>query len=128
MRLTFQLLAKHCEEDCEIDGTRSLLQHLVQLFLFHVETSCCGTQTRQVVNVLKPKRSAKKKKKNPHILTQSSKSVPQIILVNEAISVLVHDSEGLQQQRQAVIPHISERMLLIGEAYLYFISTLSPRI
>ena len=30
--------------------------------------------------------------------TKSSKSVPQIILVNEAISVLVHDGEGLRSE------------------------------
>lgn len=31
------------------------------------------------------------------LLTQCSKGVPQVLLVNEAIAVLVHDSEGLME-------------------------------
>lgn len=34
--LTFELLSKHGQEDGEVDGPRSLLQHLIQLLLLHV--------------------------------------------------------------------------------------------
>lgn len=32
----------------------------------------------------------------PLVLTKSSVGVPQVTLINEAVSVLVHDSEGLK--------------------------------
>ena len=95
MRFTFQLLAKHCEEDCEIDRTRSLLQHLVQLLLFDVETSCWGRA--DATNPHRFKTREKHQENLRHALTQSSKGVSQIILVNEAVSVLVQDGEGLRQ-------------------------------
>lgn len=37
---TFQLLTKHGEENCKVDWTRSLFEHLINLFLFHVQASC----------------------------------------------------------------------------------------
>lgn len=36
---TFQLLAEHGEKDGEVDWARSLLEHLIKLLLFHIETS-----------------------------------------------------------------------------------------
>lgn len=37
---TFKLLAKHGEEDRKVDWTRSLFEHLINLVLFHIQTSC----------------------------------------------------------------------------------------
>lgn len=34
--LTFQLLAKHGEEDGKVNGAGGLLQHLVELLLLHI--------------------------------------------------------------------------------------------
>lgn len=42
---TFQLLTKHGEEDGEVDRTGRLFEHLVDLFLFHVEATY-GSQGR----------------------------------------------------------------------------------
>lgn len=42
---TFQLLAKHGEEDGEVDRTGRLFEHLVDLFLLHVEATY-GSQSR----------------------------------------------------------------------------------
>lgn len=36
---TFQLLTEHGEEDCKVDWARSLFEHVVNLLLFHIETS-----------------------------------------------------------------------------------------
>lgn len=35
-RLTFQLLSEHGQEDSEVDGTRSLLHHLIQLIVANI--------------------------------------------------------------------------------------------
>lgn len=36
---TFELLAKHSQEDCKVDGARCLLHHLIQLIVAHIETT-----------------------------------------------------------------------------------------
>lgn len=36
---TFELLAKHSQEDCKVDGARSLLHHLIELIIANIETT-----------------------------------------------------------------------------------------
>lgn len=37
---TFELLSKHGEEDGEVDCSRGLIHHVLQLLILHIETSC----------------------------------------------------------------------------------------
>lgn len=62
---TLQLLAKHGQEDSEVDGATGLLDHGLQLLILHVQ------------------------------LAHGGQHVPQVVLANDAISVLVNDCESL---------------------------------
>lgn len=62
---TLQLLAKHGQEDSEVDGTAGLLHHGLQLLILHVQ------------------------------LAHGGQHVPEVVLANDAISVLVNDCESL---------------------------------
>lgn len=141
---TFQLLSEHGQEDGEVDGTRSLLHHLVQLVVANVKAT--WTERRKPTAVSQQKFgndvffqwcsffSAEELMRllvlminlNTEaagfrhstfffvllrrvqglfvfyfvtlVLTKSSVGVPQVTLINEAVSVLVHDGEGLKEK------------------------------
>lgn len=99
---TFQLLAKHGEEDSEVDGAGGLLQHLVDLLLLHVEATCrCRTQNDQECDLNSGGSECEKRGRlGSARLTQRSKSVPQVIFVDESVPVLVHDGEGLELEHR----------------------------
>lgn len=123
MRFTFQFLAEHCEEDCEIDRTRSLLQHLIQLLLFHIETSCM--QTRPAINTLKPKKNTPKQmfflNPLPYIPRAAKVSLKSFLSMKPSLfwSMMVKAySRPHFQQRQSIIPHIVRRMLFIDDIFI----------
>lgn len=62
---TLQLLAKHGQEDSEVDGAASLLHHGLKLLILHIQ------------------------------LAHSGQHVPKVVLADDAISVLVDDCESL---------------------------------
>lgn len=62
---TLQFLAKHGQEDSEVNGTAGLLHHGLQLLILHVQ------------------------------LAHGGQHVPEVVLANDAISVLVNDCESL---------------------------------
>lgn len=64
-RPTLQLLSEHGEENGEVDGAAGLLHHGLQLLILHVQ------------------------------LTHGGQHVPEIVLADDAISVLVDDCESL---------------------------------
>lgn len=90
--LTFQLFTEHCEENSEVYRTRRFFEHLVDLFLLHIQTSC-GSHMN-LTNTYSVTKEASFSD-GERWLTQSSKRVPQIVFIDEAVSVLVHDGKGL---------------------------------
>lgn len=66
-RRTLQLLAEHGQEDGEVDGATGLLHHGLQLLILHIQ------------------------------LAHGGQHVPQIVLADDAISVLVDDCESLPE-------------------------------
>lgn len=62
---TLQLLAKHGQENSEVDGAAGLLHHGLQLLILHIQ------------------------------LAHGGQHVPEVILADDAISVLVDDCESL---------------------------------
>lgn len=62
---TLQLLAEHGQEDSEVDGAAGLLHHGLQLLILHIQ------------------------------LAHGGQHVPQVVLADDAISVLVDDCESL---------------------------------
>lgn len=62
---TLQLLSEHGEEDGEVDGAAGLLHHGLQLLILHIQ------------------------------LAHGGQHVPEIVLADDAISVLVDDCESL---------------------------------
>lgn len=67
---TLQLLAEHGQEDSEVDGAAGLLHHGLQLLILHVQ------------------------------LAHGGQHVPEVVLANDAISVLVNDCESLPGERE----------------------------
>ena len=63
---TLQLLTEHGKEDGEVDGAGGLLHHCFQLLILHVE------------------------------LSHGGQHVPQVVLADDAIPVLVNDCESLR--------------------------------
>ena len=66
---TLQLLAEHGQEDGEVDGAAGLLDHGVKLIIVHVQ------------------------------LSHGGEHVPEIVLADDTISVLVNDCESLPGER-----------------------------
>lgn len=64
---TLQFLAKHGQEDSEVDGAAGLLHHGLQLLILHIQ------------------------------LAHGGQHIPEVILADDAISVLVDDCESLQR-------------------------------
>lgn len=64
-QLTLQLLAEHGKEDSEVDGAAGLLHHGLQLLILHIQ------------------------------LAHGGQHVPEVVLADDAISVLVDDCESL---------------------------------
>ena len=64
-KLTLQLLAEHSKEDGEVDGAAGLLHHGLKLSIIHVQ------------------------------LAHGGEHVPQIVLADDAVPVLVNDCESL---------------------------------
>lgn len=62
---TLQLLAEHSQEHGEVDGAAGLLHHGLQLLILHIQ------------------------------LTHGGQHVPEVVLADDAISVLVDDCESL---------------------------------
>lgn len=62
---TLQLLAEHGKEDSEVDGAAGLLHHGLQLLILHIQ------------------------------LAHGGQHVPEVVLADDAISVLVDDCESL---------------------------------
>lgn len=66
---TLQLLAEHGQENCEVDGAAGFLHHGLQLLILHIQ------------------------------LAHGGQHVPEVILADDAISVLVDDCESLPKTR-----------------------------
>lgn len=64
-RHTLQLLSEHGQEDSEVDGATGLLHHGLQLLILHIQ------------------------------LAHGGQHVPEVILADNAISILVNDCESL---------------------------------
>lgn len=62
---TLQLLAEHGQEDSEVDGAAGLFHHGLQLLILHIQ------------------------------LTHGGQHIPEVVLADDAISVLVDDCESL---------------------------------
>lgn len=69
---TLQLLAEHCQEHGEVDGAAGFLHHGLQLLILHIQ------------------------------LTHAGQHVPEVVLADDAISVLVDDCESLAQTGRLV--------------------------
>lgn len=66
---TLQLLAEHGQEDGEVDGAAGFLHHGLQLLILHIQ------------------------------LAHGGQHVPEVVLADDAISVLVDDCESLPQRK-----------------------------
>ena len=69
---TLQLLAEHGQEDSEVDWAAGLLHHGLQLLILHIQ------------------------------LAHSGQHVPEVVLADDAISVLVDDCESLPEKEWEV--------------------------
>lgn len=86
---TLQLLSEHGQENSEVDGATGLLHHGLQLLILHIQ------------------------------LAHGGQHVPEVILADNTISVLVNDCKSLQGESKIKKKRIQVKLNLICCGLLY---------